>query len=212
MNTNILQLVRQHFPQLAELKLQEEIAEIGKIYHFKAGETIMDFGQYIKLVPLLISGSIRVLRENEGGKEILLYFLKAGESCSMSFTCCMMNKQSIIRTVAEEDVVLIGIPIKFMDEWMRRFQSWKNFVMLSYDNRMLELVKVIDSIAFNQMDSRLWKYLQKKSKATESEIIHATHQEIANDLNASREAISRLLKQLEKMEKIELGRNQIRMI
>ena len=111
MDTSILQLVRQHFPQLAEKQLQEEIAQIGKIYHFKANETIMDFGQYIKLVPLLIEGSIRVLRENEEGKEILLYFLEAGESCSMSFTCCMMNKQSIIRTVAEEDSTLIGLSL-----------------------------------------------------------------------------------------------------
>ncbi len=211
MDDTILQLVRQHFPQLAEKQLQEEIAQIGKVYHFEANETIMDFGQYIKLVPLLIKGSIRVVRENEEGKDLLLYFLKSGESCSMSFTCCMMNKKSIIRTVAEEDSTIIGIPIRYMDEWMRRFQSWKNFVMLSYDHRMLDLVKVIDSIAFNQMDKRLWEYLQKKSVVTQSKIIQTTHQEIANDLNASREAISRLLKQLEKMGKIQLGRNQIRL-
>jgi CRP/FNR family transcriptional regulator len=211
MDDSVLQLVKQHFPQLAEKQLQEEIAQFGKIYHFKANETIMDFGKYIKLVPLLLEGSIRVLRENEEGKEILLYYLKSGESCSMSFTCCMMNKQSIIRTVAEEDSTLIGIPIKYMDEWMRRYQSWKNFVMVSYDNRMLELVKVIDSIAFSQMDKRLWEYLQKKSSATQSKTIQTTHQEIANDLNASREAISRLLKQLEKMGKIQLSRNQIKL-
>jgi len=211
MDDTILQLVRQHFPQLAEKQLQEEIAQIGKVYHFEANETIMDFGQYIKLVPLLIKGSIRVVRENEEGKDLLLYFLKSGESCSMSFTCCMMNKKSIIRTVAEEDSTIIGIPIRYMDEWMRRFQSWKNFDMLSYDHRMLDLVKVIDSIAFNQMDKRLWEYLQKKSVVTQSKIIQTTHQEIANDLNASREAISRLLKQLEKMGKIQLGRNQIRL-
>ena len=212
MDNTILQLIRQHFPQLAEKPLQEEIAQIGKIYHFKANETIMDFGQYIKLVPLLIDGSIKVLREGEEGKEILLYFLKSGESCSMSFTCCMMNKKSVIRTIAEEDTTLIGIPIKFMDEWMRRFQSWKNFVMMSYDNRMLELIKVVDSIAFNQIDRRLWEYLQKKSTATDSKTIFTTHQEIANDLNASREAISRLLKQLEKMGDIQLGRNEIRLL
>lgn len=211
MEDSIFQLVKQHFPQLVEKQLQEEIAKIGKIYFFKADETIMDFGQYIKLVPLLIKGSIRVMRENEEGKEILLYFLKPGESCSMSFSCCLTYKQSIIRTVAEEDTTLIGIPIQYMDQWMGRFPSWKNFVMMSYDKRMLELVNVVESIAFHQMDQRLWDYLQKKSIATQSLLLNTTHQEIANDLNASREAISRLLKQLEKMGKIKLKRNQIRL-
>ncbi len=211
-DSSILSLLKDYFPQIAERALQEEIAKVGKIYHFKAHETIMDFGSYVRLVPMVLKGSIRVVRESEDGKEILLYFLSAGDTCSMSFTCCMMNKQSIIRTIAEEDTTLIGIPIQYMDEWMRRFQSWKNFVMLSYDQRMLELVKVIDSIAFNQMDRRLWEYLQKKAKATQSKTLHATHQEIANDLNASREAISRLLKQLEKMGNIQLGRNQIHLL
>jgi len=212
MQENIPSLLRKNFPQLAEIELQKEIAQFGKIYSFKEGETIMDFGQYIKLVPLLISGSIRVVRENEEGKEILLYFLKVGESCSMSFTCCMTNKQSIIKTVAEENTTLIGIPVQYMDEWMSRFQSWKNFVMRSYDLRMMELVTVIDSIAFNQMDKRLWEYLQKKSSANQSKIIQSTHKEIANDLNASREAISRLLKSLEKNGKIQLGRNQVKIM
>ncbi|MEN0004306.1 MAG: Crp/Fnr family transcriptional regulator [Bacteroidota bacterium] len=204
-----ISLIRNHFPQVAEKALQEAIMEVGQLYHFQAGDTIMDFGSYIKTVPLVIKGSIRVMRENEQGKELLLYYLGAGDTCSMSFTCCMMHKQSIIRTIAEEDTTIIGIPVKYMDEWMSRFQSWKNFVMQSYDQRLLELVKVIDSISFYQMDERLWAYLQKKSKAIQSNTIDTTHQEIANDLNASREAISRLLKKLEKLGKVKLGRNQV---
>ena len=211
-NTPILPLIRQHFPQIAEKQLQDAIADVGSLYDFKADEVIMDFGDYVRMVPLVIKGSIKVLRENEDGREILLYFLKAGETCSMSFTCCMMNKKSIIRTVAEEDTTIVGIPIKYMDLWMSQFQSWKNFVMMSYDNRMLELVKVVDSIAFKQMDTRLWEYLENKAEVTQSTTIHGTHQEIANDLNASREAVSRLLKQLEKMGKVKLSRNQIDLI
>jgi CRP/FNR family transcriptional regulator len=98
--TPILPIIRQHFPQIAEKLLQEAIAEVGSIHHFKADEVIMDFGQYVRMVPLVIKGSIKVFRENEDGREILLYFLTAGETCSMSFTCCMMHKKSIIRTVA----------------------------------------------------------------------------------------------------------------
>jgi CRP/FNR family transcriptional regulator len=208
----ILSLIRQHYPQLAERNLQDAIADEGTIMHFKAGSLIMDFGAYVKIMPLIIKGSIKVSREDEEGNELFLYYLKPGETCSMSFTCCLMDKKSEIRTVAEEDTTLIGIPTRFMDEWMSRYPSWKNFVMTSYDNRMLELVRTIDSIAFKKMDERLMDYLEQKAEANNSRTLNATHQEIAHDLNASREAISRLLKQLEKDGVVQLGRNRIELL
>jgi CRP/FNR family transcriptional regulator len=208
----ILSLIRQYYPQLAERNLQEEIANEGTIMHFKAGSLIMDFGAYVKIMPLIIKGSIKVSREDEEGNELFLYYLKPGETCSMSFTCCLMDKKSEIRTVAEEDTTLIGIPTRFMDEWMSRYPSWKNFVMTSYDNRMLELVRTIDSIAFKKMDERLMDYLEQKAEANDSRTLNATHQEIAYDLNASREAVSRLLKQLEKDGIVQLGRNRIELL
>jgi CRP/FNR family transcriptional regulator len=212
MNTQILELVRRKYPHIAEKRLQEEIAEVGKLLFFKEGEVIQDIGSYIKMVPLILEGSIKVSREDEDGNELLLYYLRAGETCSMSFTCCMMNKRSEIRTVAEEDTTMIGIPIRYMDDWMSRYQSWKNFVMRTYDARMLEMVKTIDSIAFKKMDERLMQYLESKSKAIQSKVISSTHQEIAYDLNASREAISRLLKQMEKAHIVKLGRNKIELL
>lgn len=208
-NPQIMNLLRRHYPQIAERELQDEIAKVGRILHFNAGEIIMDINSYVKLVPLVVEGSIKVVREDEEGKELFLYYLQPGDTCSMSFTCCMMDKQSQIRTVAEEDTTMIGIPIRYMDEWMTRYQSWKNFVMRSYDDRMMELVHTIDGIAFKKMDERLLEYLRKKADATQSHTIHTTHQQIAYDLNASREAISRLLKRLEKDGEVELGRNRI---
>ena len=208
-NQEILGLIRKHYPQIAERALQEEIARVGKVMQFKEGDVLMDYGSYIKLVPIILEGSIKVSREDEEGNELFLYYLQPGETCSMSFTCCMMNKKSEIRTIAEEDTTVIGIPNRYMDEWMGRYQSWKNFVMTSYDNRMLELVRTIDSIAFKKMDERLVEYLEKKAKATGSSTINSTHQEIAYDMNASREAASRLLKQLEKEGRLKLGRNRI---
>jgi CRP/FNR family transcriptional regulator len=206
---SIQDLVRRYFPQIAEVKLQEEIAEHGQIMQFSAGEVIMDYGSYVRIVPLLLEGTIKVMREDEEGNELFLYYIRTGETCSVSFTCCMMHKKSFIKTIAEDDVALIGIPIKYIDEWMGKYQSWKNFVMLSYDTRMLDMVKTIDSIAFKKMDERLLHYLKEKAKANFSKVINVTHQEIAYDLNASREAISRLLKQLEKQGVVELGRNKI---
>ncbi len=211
-NTEILDLVRKHFPSIAEPELQEEIATVGKVMHFKAGRTILDVGAYVRHVPLVVEGSVKVVREDEEGNELYLYYLQAGDACSMSFTCCMMNKQSHIRTVAEEDTTLIAIPIRQVDEWMTRYQSWKNFVMTTYDERMVELVRTIDSIAFRRMDERLLDYLHEKAAVTGNPVIEATHQQIAYDLHASREAISRLLKQMEKQGMVKLGRNKIELV
>lgn len=208
-NNTIFDLIRKNYPQIAEPGLQQEISHVGQILQFKAGEVIMDFGSYVRLIPLVIEGSVKVVREDENGKEIFLYYIRPGEACTMSFTCCMMQKRSEIRTIAEDDTLIIGIPIKYMDDWMSRYQSWKNFIMISYDNRMMELIKTIDIIAFKKMDERLLDYLEKKAVALQSHSIAVTHQEIAYDLNASREAVSRLLKQLERDGRVKLGRNRI---
>lgn len=209
MEINLPEDFRKTFPHIAEAALQQNIVDNGRIYNYQEGEIIMDIGQYVKIVPLVLKGLIKVSREDEEGRELFLYYLRPGESCTMSFTCCMMNKKSEIRTVAEEYTTLIGVPIKFMDEWMTKYQSWKNFVMQSYDNRMMELVKTIDSIAFKKMDERLFEYLEARSKALNSKELQVTHQDIAFDLNASREAISRLLKKMEKEGMLVLGRNKI---
>lgn len=210
MDADIFELIRKKFPVIGEKALQQEIAEVGKLMHFKEGEVIMNYGSYIKMVPLIIEGSIKVSREDDSdGKEVLLYFLNAGDTCSMSFTCCMTDKKSAIRTEAEEDSTIIGIPIQYVDQWMTKYPSWKNFVMRSYDNRMLELVKLIDLISFHGLDTRMEKYLKALTKSHSSKTVQRTHQEIAEDLNVSREAVSRLLKKMEKLELVKLGRNQV---
>lgn len=206
---DIQQALLQYFPNLVEPDLQAEIIAQGQIRHFSAGEIIMDYGSYIRFVPLVIHGSVKVIREGEDGNELFLYYLQAKEACSMSFSCCMMHKKSVIRAVAEEDTTLIAIPTKQVENWMSKYTSWKNFVMRSYDDRMYQLVKVIDSIAFSNMDERLLQYLEQRAKATKSYTLQVTHQSIAYDLNASREAVSRLLKRLEKIGKVQLGRNVI---
>ena len=206
----ITKMLYKNFPSLTEPELQEAISEVGVVMNFRPGEVILDYGSYVKMVPLIIKGSIKVTREDaETGKELLLYFLRAGETCSMSFSCCMMAKKSAIRTETMEATTIIGIPIKYMDIWMTKYQSWKNFIMMSYDNKMLELVKVIDNISFKGLDDRMRQYLKVLRDSTNEPVISITHQEIAADLNVSREAVSRLLKKLETIGVVKLGRNQI---
>src|SRR6056297_3405405 len=136
---DIQALLHEYFPNLAEPALQKEIVEHGQVMTYEAGEVIMDYESYIRLVPLVISGTIKVIRQDEEGNELFLYYLEPSDTCSMSFTCCMMNKRSVIKAVAEEKTTFIGIPNRLVDSWMTRFTSWKNFVMRSYDDRMLEL-------------------------------------------------------------------------
>lgn len=197
---------------LQEPQLQGLIEEHGRFVEAKSGEVIIDFGGYIRMIPLLIKGSIKVIREDDQGNEVLLYYLGAGETCAMSLTSCISHNQSEIRAVVEEDIEMIAIPVRFMDEWLTKFKSWKNFVMDVYRKRFEEMLQVIDSVAFMKMDERLLKYLSDKAKITNKNIFHITHQEIASDLNSSREVISRLLKKLEKMGRIQLGRNKIEIL
>ena len=205
-------IVREKFPQFVSIGLINEIADAGKEYSFKAGEIVIDMGMPIPFIPLIISGALRIVRRDEDDHEILLYYLDSGQTCATSLTCCMNNVASEVEAIAEEDVHLIGIPVKMADKWFEKHPEWKAFVMNTYKYRFDELLETINGIAFTQLDKRLVKYLKNKAKIHNSKILHTSHQEIATDLNSSREVISRLLKQLEKSGKIILARNSIDLV
>lgn len=195
-----------------EAALQQEISQAGKNVSIKAGETIIEPGQSVQFMPMVVSGTIRVSRVDESGKELLLYYVNPSESCAMTFTCCMENHSSEIKAVAEDDVELILIPAHKMNEWMNKFPSWKSFVMRTIQQRFDELLKAIDHIAFEKMDERLIHYLKEKSKAHQSPLLNISHQQIADELATSREVVSRLLKKLENDKKLLLYRNQIKLL
>ena len=204
--------LKESYGQLFEDDLLDEINEVGVFKEFSSGDTLIDIGSYIRFIPLLLSGAIKILRYNEDGDELLLYFLERGDTCAVTLSCCMGQTKSDIRAVAEMDTKLIMIPINKMEEWIATYKSWRNFAFQSYHNRLQEMLEAIDSIAFLNMDERLIRYLLEKSKITKENIIQSTHQEIAYELHTSRVVISRLLKQLEKLGKIELYRNKIKVL
>ena len=192
--------------------LMNEIVQVGTFKEVPAGFKMMEIGAYVKAIPLLVSGVIKILREDTNGDELLLYYLEKGDTCSMTMTCCMGQTKSEIRAVVETDAKLIMIPVQKMEQWTANFTSWRNFVFESYHNRLNEMLHTIDSIAFDNMDQRLLNYLKEKARITQSKIIENTHQEIAYDLHSSRVVISRLLKKLENIGKIKLHRNYIQII
>lgn len=200
------------FKMVFEPELLKEIELKGSFAKVKAGETILDYGQIVRVMPIIVSGIIKVSRMDEQGREILLYYVNSKESCAMTFTCCMEQFPSEIKAIAEDDVEMLTIPINVMDEWLMKYPTWKSFVMTTIRNRFNEMLHTIDQIAFQKLDERLINYLKQKSDTTGSSLINLSHEQIANDLATSRVVISRLLKKLENEKKLLLYRNQIKLL
>ncbi len=205
-------LLHQIYESILEEALLNEIEQVALIKEFKAGDVIIDFGDYIKKMPLLLSGAIKILREDFDEGELLLYFIEKGDTCSMSIASCIGDTKSEIRAVAETDGQVIMIPVMYMELWLGKYKSWRNYVFASYNNRLKEMLSAIDNLAFMNMDKRLLNYLLEKSKVNSTKEINTTHQEIAYDLNTSRVVISRLLKTLEKEGRIKLHRAYIEIL
>lgn len=202
--------IADRFKFIFEPELVRELEEKGKYIKLSAGETIMEVGQTVRIMPIILSGTIKVSRIDEEGKELLLYYVNSNESCAMSFTCCMQQRPSEIRAEAEDEVEIVALPVSLMDEWLMKYPTWKNFVMRTIQDRFNELLKAIDQIAFQKLDERLIHYLKEKSKVTESAVVNVSHEQIANELATSRVVVSRLLKKLENEKKLVLYRNQIK--
>ena len=201
-----------HYGYLFEEELLDEIEKAGTLHLVKQGDMMMDIGQSVVAMPLLFNGAIKILTEDSAGDELLLYFIEVGDTCAMTFSCCMGAGKSEIRAIAETDSEMLMIPVEKMDDWMSRYRSWRAFILDSYHERLSELLETIDTLVFMKMDERLLKYLRDKAMVTHDEVIHTTHKDIAQDLHTSRVVVSRLLKGMEKDGKLSLQRNQIKVI
>ncbi|MCM4158161.1 Crp/Fnr family transcriptional regulator [Gramella sp. AN32] len=193
-----------------EEELLNEIESVGIFKEMGPNQKIMEIGDYVTGMPLLIHGAIKILREDNKGDELLLYFLERGDTCAMTLTCCMGQKKSEIRAVTESDCSLIMIPIGKMEEWTAKYKTWRAFVFESYHTRFSEMLETIDTIAFMNMDERIMRHLRDKAKINGNDVVQSTHQEIAYDLHTSRVVVSRILKKLEIDGMIALQRNSIK--
>ncbi|PKR82316.1 Crp/Fnr family transcriptional regulator [Brumimicrobium salinarum] len=200
------------FKYTFEAPLLEEFKNVAKEVSVKAGDVILDYGQIVRSMPIIASGTVKVSRMDDEGREILLYYVNSQESCAMTFTCCMEQFPSEIKAVAEDDVEMLSVPITVMDEWLVKYSTWKSFVMGTIRDRFNEMLNTIDQIAFQKLDERLRYYLEQKAKHTGSKLLNLSHEEIARDLATSRVVISRLLKKLENDDLLLLYRNQIKLL
>lgn len=209
MNEKVRQVLQR---QQLEEKLIDEIISAGRLKKVKAGSYIISPGVDAQEIPLVIEGTLRIMRQDNDANEIFLYYLEGGETCAMSITCCLEHKKSEFSAIAEEDSLLWLIPVQAMDSWVTKYESFRRFVFRSYQARFDELLLAIDSVAFMKMDERLFKYLLDKKQSSGSFVIHKTHEQIAHELNTSRVVVSRLLKKLEQEGKIEQYRNRIEVL
>lgn len=204
---NWKEIFPQFEPGLVELIEKEAVQRT-----FLAGEIIMRTGQYIKSTALVLEGRVKIYRENPDGGEFLMYYLGPGQACAVTMICAIQSQQSEIMAKAEEDTEVLMIPIQLMDDMMNKYKSWYQFVIMTYRNRFDELLAVIDNVAFRNMDERLEFYLKRHADASGKKMIETSHQQIADDLNSSREVISRLLKKMEQRNLLKLHRNMIELL
>ncbi|HSK12514.1 MAG TPA: Crp/Fnr family transcriptional regulator [Phnomibacter sp.] len=203
--------IRSLFPDF-EPALLESMDGCATVRDIPAGTIIMRNGQFIRSTILVVEGLIKVFRSDDDGNEFFMYHLGPGEACALSMTCAIGQETSQISAKTSKDTVVLQIPIEKMDEWMGKYKSWYHFVVQTYRSRFDELLRTLDSIAFRHMDERIEFYLKRHRDKLGTNIIPVTHQEIAQELNSSREVISRLLKKLAEHGKIKLNRYNIEVI
>ena len=193
-------------------KMLTKLFEYGQQKSFKEGDIILNENAYIKSVPIVISGSMRVMRTDDDGRELLLYYIKSGESCIMSFLGGLHDDTSKVKAIAEEAAEVLFVPVDKVREMIKEFPEWTEYIFRLYHKKFEELLAVINDVAFKKMDERLLDFLKKKCELSDKKTIHITHEQIAQELGSARVVISRLLKHMEDIKLIELGRNNITLL
>ncbi|MBW7868614.1 MAG: Crp/Fnr family transcriptional regulator [Brumimicrobium sp.] len=201
--------LRQLSPFNSSPLLMEKMKEFGITKNFKSGDILLDENSYIRSIPIVTKGVVKVVRTEEDGREILLYYIRPGESCIMSFLGGLHNESSKVRAEVEEEAEVLLVPIEKLPYFMKEYPQWLDYIFRLYHKRFEELLEVVNAIAFKKMDERLLDSLEKKAEVLRSKTIQITHEQLANELGTARVVVSRLLKRLEEEGQVELGRNKI---
>jgi CRP/FNR family transcriptional regulator len=196
----------------ASPQMISKILELSVHKTFEEGEVILQENAHIRSIPIVTSGSIRVMRSEGDEKEILLYYIKAGESCIMSFLGGLHNDTSKVRAVAEETTDILFVPVTKVKELIREYPEWLDYIFRLYHQRFEELLEVVNAVAFKKMDERLMLFLEKKADISQNKILSVTHEQLAAELGTARVVVSRLLKQMEVEGLVKLGRNRITLL
>jgi CRP/FNR family transcriptional regulator len=191
-----------------EKELIQEIINKGETKTLEADERLVKTGQYFRSILLVVQGLIKVYRQDDDGNEFFIYYLQPGQACALSMTCPIRNEKSQVMAKAVAETTIIAVTMECMDKWMHEYKSWYHFVLDTYRKRIEEMLVTIDDIAFRNMDERLLSYLKRESQIHNSSTLVINHTEVAEELNSSREVVSRLMKKLSEKGAIRLLKNQ----
>lgn len=208
-NNTLKEKLNEYYSSIFEEELIDDIVKVGQLETIESGNLLIDIDDDLTHIPLILSGVVKISRQENEDEELALYYLERGDTCAISFVNCIDRKRSIFRGVVEKDVEVVFLPVDVIDNWLQKYKTWRRFIIDSYHLRLIEMVDAIDGLAFLKLKSRMLKYLIDKVKITQENILDITHQEIATDLNSSRVVVSRMLKQLEQENKIIMRRNRI---
>jgi CRP/FNR family transcriptional regulator len=190
-------------------ELLEKLYSNSFVKNFKQGDIILNESSIIRSIPIVITGSLKVMRTDDDGREILLYYIKEGESCIMSFLGGLHQDVSKIKAEVEEDAEVLFLPVDKLILFIKEFPQWLEYIFKLYHKRFEELLEVVNEVAFKKVDERLLSLLNKKVELTNSKILIVSHEQLANELATARVVVSRLLKKLEEDGVLKLGRNKI---
>jgi len=208
-NNILKEKLNEYYSSIFEKELIDEIVKVGIYETIENGNLLIDIGDDLTHIPLILNGVVKISRPENKDEELALYYLERGDTCAISFVNCIDRNRSIFRGIVEKDVEVVFLPVDVIDNWLQKYETWRRFIIDSYHFRLIEMVDAIDGLAFMKLKNRMFKYLLDKVKITQENILDITHQEIATDLNSSRVVISRMLKQLEHENKIVMRRNKI---
>ncbi len=209
---NKMDLLKKQFGEKFSNELINVLEKNGTLLQIYGGEHIISRGDIVKNIPIVLEGTAKIVRTDTSGEEHILFYLTEGDACTSTFSICNDFKTSEVDFIVETDSKILMIPLKLMDILTKNYQDWRYFVCQNYNNRMKEFLQTFDGIIFKKMDQRILDYLKEKSKVLDTNLLHITHQEIANDLSTSRVVVSRLLKQMEKENFLKLYRNRIKLL
>jgi CRP/FNR family transcriptional regulator len=204
-----IQALKSYFPIFDQLGLIETLVQESQFVTVPEGIEILQENNYINAIPLVLNGMVKVSRIDEKGREVFLYFITEGQSCAMTLTSFLRREKSKVRAVTVNETNILTIPVKVVYDINKKYPSWQHFVIETFSNRFDEMIQVLESVSFSKMHERVIQYLLKRAQSQQTKLLVISHQEIALDLATSREVISRILKQLEKTQLIEMSRGKI---
>ncbi|MTI30427.1 Crp/Fnr family transcriptional regulator [Cytophagales bacterium RKSG123] len=194
--------------RIKEKDLIEELNDKAYISEFKKGEFLIKNNNYIKVLKIVLGGKVRVYQENQD-REILIYHLKPMETCTLSLSACFEDCKSNVNAIAEEDGMVLNIPVRFVEQWSFKYESWHRFTINTFRESYSYLIENYSKLAFQPLKDRLLDYIIEKSNHN---ILNRSHAQLAKELGTTREVISRLLKKLEADKIVTLGQKSIKVL